>query len=81
MAPVTGTKLSELVTSETVGVAVALVLIVLVRSLLPAAARSRARLPIAFLLLHLLTRALLHVVPEQTAEARTIALVSLPRTP
>ena len=77
MDPVTGTKSSELVTPETVGVAVALVLIVLVRALLPASARSRVRLPVVFLLLHLLTRALLHVVPEQTAEARTIALVSL----
>ena len=77
MEALSGTIWADLLTSETVGVAVAVTLIVLMRWLLPAASKGRARLPVAFLVVHLLARVLLQVIPPQTIGARATALISL----
>jgi len=69
--------MKDVITEETVGVAVAVVLILLMRWLLPAASRSRARLPVAFLVLHLLSRVLLQVMARDGVAARATALIGL----
>ena len=64
-------------TSETVGVALALVLLALMRLLLPAPSKPLTRAPTALLVLHLLGRALLLVLETGTMSARVVSLVSL----
>lgn len=77
MEGLSGTMWAALITSEGVGVAIAIVLIVLMRWLLPVAARSRARLPVALLLLHLLSRVLLQLMARDGVAWRATALIGL----
>jgi small-conductance mechanosensitive channel/CRP-like cAMP-binding protein len=77
MEALSGTMWAELITSETVGIAIAVVLIILMRWLLPAASRGRARLPVAFLVLHLFSRVLLQVMARDGVAARATALIGV----
>jgi small-conductance mechanosensitive channel/CRP-like cAMP-binding protein len=68
---------TELVTSETVGVLLAIVLLGLVRLLLPEQSRRLMRAPTALLVLHLLARALLVILETGSIQARITSLFGL----
>ncbi len=68
---------SEYLTSESVGVGVALVLLLAARALLRKEAQRSARAPAVFLALHLMAQLLLRVLPEHEASARATTLVSV----
>jgi small-conductance mechanosensitive channel/CRP-like cAMP-binding protein len=65
---------SDLLNSETIGVAVAIALAALTSALLPPASRKLARGPAVFLALHLIGRVVLLVVTRGTAEERITSL-------
>jgi len=67
----------EYVTEEVVGVAIALVLLVLARTMLPVPARRLTRAPTVLLVLHLVARALAVVLDGSGLGARIAALVAL----
>jgi small-conductance mechanosensitive channel/CRP-like cAMP-binding protein len=69
--------IASYLSSETVGIGLALVLLVATRLLLPEASRGLVRGPAVFLALHLFGRALLLVVDRDTLAGRITALVSL----
>ncbi len=69
--------LSPYVTSESIGVVVAIVLFALTRLLLPASAKHLARGPAAFLVLHLGLRVLLLVLDRAELGGRITSLVAL----
>jgi small-conductance mechanosensitive channel len=74
---VPGSALADLVTSETVGIAVALALVAIVRLFLPSSTRALLRTPIALLVLHLLARALLLVLTPGELAARITTLTAV----
>lgn len=69
-------RAGDLVTSETVGIAIAITLIALLRVLLPPNAKSLSRAPTAFLAVHLFARALLLLLEPGSLAARAAALVA-----
>jgi small-conductance mechanosensitive channel/CRP-like cAMP-binding protein len=66
----------DLVTSETVGVAIAVALIALLRVILPAGSRRLARAPTAFLAVHLLARVVAIVLDRGSIGHRGAALAA-----
>lgn len=69
--------LEDIVTTDAIGIAVAIVLLALMRALLPQRSRSLVRQPVAFLTVHALARALAYVLPPETAAARIVSLIAV----
>lgn len=69
-------RVSQAVSSDVVGIAIAIALIALLRLVVPTASKGRAREPTAFLAIHVFAKVLLLVIDEGTIAFRIVSLVA-----